>query len=137
MRLSAILLALLLTGCSSSSTPTQTCGLCGPVGVQPPAPDLVAQAMLDGRAQALTTCPAVADIDAAMAPGVSWQQCQFIVPDGHDTPGGASQSICSAGATIGMTIWISLAEPDRVLPLVTWEARNFYWLVAGCGDQAY
>lgn len=131
-----LLLALLLTGCSGSPLPSQTCGLCGPVGVQPPAPALVAQAMLDGRAQALATCPTVV---SHAVPDVSWRQCQFLVPNGYSTPGGAPHAICAAGATYYKRdlIWVSLAEPERVLPLVTWETRNYYWLISGCGEQAF
>lgn len=130
-----LLLALLLAGCASS-LPTATCGLCGPAGVQPPAPALVTEAMLDGRAQALSTCPGVV---SHAVPDVSWQRCQFMVEDGVSTPGGPPHKVCAAGATYKdrNLIWISLAEPERVLPLVTWETRNYYWSISGCGGQAF
>jgi hypothetical protein len=135
MRLPALALALALTGCASA-LPSQTCGICGPVGVQPPAPGLVAQAMIDGRAQALATCPGVT---SNAVPNVSWQRCQFVVSNAKPAPDGSSLSGCEAGATYASkgVIWISLAEPERVLPLVTWEARNFYWCISGCCSQAY
>jgi hypothetical protein len=130
-----LVLALFLAGCSSG-TPTQTCGICGPVGVQPPAPADVTQAMLDGRAQALATCPGVV---SNAVPDVSWQRCQFWIANAKPAPDGSSLSGCEAGATYYKQnlVWISLAEPERVLPLMRWEARNFYWLISGCSDQAY
>jgi hypothetical protein len=92
--------------------------------------------MLDGRAQALETCPGVT---SHAVPDVSWRQCQFLVTNAISSPGGPPNTVCAAGATYYKQnlIWISLAEPERVLPLVTWEARNFYWMISGCSSQAY
>lgn len=118
---------LMLVGCKEGMSPVEGCGSCAPLGTQPPPWDRVLVAMDEGRRQAALTCPAVPA--TGHYPSVDWHRCDFRVSGGCP---------CAAGSTSYAEgrIRISLANYDNVLPLVTWEARNWFWGISGCGNQA-
>jgi hypothetical protein len=91
--------------------------------------------MAEGQRQARATCPAVTDA----APAVAWWQCPTWITNGITSPASQGHGVCAAGmtSTDGRTIFVSLANPSNVLPLVIWESRNAAWILAGCGEQAY
>jgi hypothetical protein len=127
-------LVVLLAACANGKHPEEACGNCALATTQPPPDYVVAQAIGVGKAQAALTC----NVTTSEVPNVNWRICDFIVPNGISSPGGGSSRVCASGATYRSSgIWISLAEQDRVIPLVTWEARNWYWIKSGCGNQAY
>lgn len=134
------LLALLL--CLSCSTDPQdgsgaACGRQALPGAQPPPLTDVREAMDLGFAQAALTCPTAANDPAR--PDVRWFQGDFWIANGNNVPGGAGHGVCASGACFGSDnqIWVSLAEPDRVLALVTWESRNMAWYRANCKGQMF
>jgi hypothetical protein len=120
-----LLFALLLTGCTEGNSPVEDCGNCAPVGTQPPPASLVYEATQQGRADALATCPGVADV-TDYPTDIEWLLCDFKVG-----------SCCAWGSTSQRNghIRISMSNHDNVLPLVRWESRNWYWLFGGCSNQ--
>jgi hypothetical protein len=76
---------------------------------------------------------------APASPAVAWWQCPTWITNGITSPASQGHGVCAAGmtSTDGRTIFISLANPSNVLPLVIWESRNAAWILAGCGEQAY
>lgn len=134
LMLAVCVVALWLLGCVANRYPQEACGNCAVETAVPPPDYVVAQAIGVGRSQAALTC----NVTTSDTPQVNWRICDFIVPNGISSPGGGSSRTCASGATYESTgIWISLAERDRIVPLITWEARNWYWMKSGCGGQAY
>lgn len=121
-----VLVAAFLGGCKDAS-PVEGCGACAPEGTTPPPWAQVIVAMDEGRRQAALTCPGVPA--EGHYPSVDWHLCDFKVSGGCP---------CAAGSTSydEGRIRISLANRDNVLPLVTWEARNWFWGISGCRNQA-
>lgn len=139
--LGAALLVVALWGCSTDPQDGSgaACGRQALPGAQPPPADQVKAAMEEGWSQAVETCPQAAG--DTFRPAVVWKTSDFWVASGYDTPGGAAgaHGICASGCPwlAAGEIWISLAEPWRVLSLVTWESRNMAWLRNHCEGQAY
>lgn len=73
-----------------------------------------------------------------VAPSVEWKACYFWVENGfyYDAQGNRVVGACAAGMTdySRKTIVISTKEESRTLPLVRWEATNFYLYVIGRTD---
>ena len=127
MRLLATL-AFVLIGCSRTPVePGAVCGNCGTLTI--PSPSDVQSALLLGYQQAAATCPGVSvnSFDAWPQPQVRYSACDFLI-------GGT----CASGVTeagLGY-IEVSTATPTRTLPLITYEGKNWFFILGGCRDQA-
>jgi hypothetical protein len=121
-------LAVLLVACNDPVGPAKFCEPCG-FALNVPPLDQVEAAMRLGWQQARETCPGVGPFESYQKPRVDWQPCWFLARGG---------SVCAAGAAYASEgfIRVSTQEPERTLPLVTWESRNLFWLLGGCGGKA-
>jgi hypothetical protein len=76
--------------------------------------------------------------DWNVVPSVEWKACYFWVENGfyYDEHGNRVVGACAAGMTdySRMTIVISTKESARTIPLVKWEATNFYLYLIGRRD---
>ena len=136
MRLAALPLALLLAACARTpSEPSEVCGACAPPGAVPPSADKVAAAVAQGRSWAAQTC----QIRTSRPPNIEWRKCDFLVEAATTEPGGKPHPACCAGMTFwdGSKILVSMSNPSNTLNLVTWESRNYFWIMSGCAEQAY
>ena len=125
--LAVMVLVLLAVGCSRTPTgPGPACGACGVLTIPPPAQ--VTAAIRLGYDEALSTCPTLGPFESIPPPAVHWNACDFLARGG---------TVCAAGATYydGGYIEVATAEQGRILPLVTWESRNWYWIAGGCSGQ--
>lgn len=120
-----LLLAALSLGCVDSGN-LKECGLCAPEGTVPPPQTAILAAMEEGRRAAALTCPGV-PATGYRYPDIDWRRCDFTM-----------NGCCASGSTNfnGNLIRISMSNPGNILPLITWESRNYYWYMGGCANQA-
>ena len=139
MRLAILYLAAALTSaCGSPIEPSRVCGPSAVPGTVPPSVETVAAEIALGRERALATCPGV--VSVISLPEIAWWQSPTWIKPAKGYP----QGVCASGMTSedGRTIFVSLADPSRLLTtaggmgLITWEARNSYWIRGGCGEQS-
>lgn len=73
-----------------------------------------------------------------VVPAIEWKACFFFVENGfyYDAQGNRVVGACAAGMTdwSRRTIVISTKEPSRTVPLVKWEATNYYLYLIGRTD---